>query len=137
MNILYLEKRGCDFSPNDERVKASDVGNYRVTTPGYTVPGKSGRTYCLEIIRSDKWNYRRTHKITGRTLKHTKRELVSTCAAGLTGACYIDETDGCCYGDLNLWRESDTNTRPYTLAGILDLVNSFAAIHYDAIEFVA
>lgn len=134
MNTLYLQKRGCDFSPNDERVRSSDVGNYRVNSTGFTVRGKNGRYYAIEVIRADKWNYRRTHKVTGRPLKHTKKELVSNCAAVLTAACYQDSNG--CWNDLEVWRETDKVTRPYTLQGILDLVNSFAAIHYDRICFV-
>ena len=134
MNILKLEKRGCDFTANDERVKDSDIGNYRVTTTGYDIHAKNGRDYFIEVIRTDRWNTRVTHKVTGKPLKHPKRELVTACAASLT-ACYIDE-DGFCYADLALWREANEKTRPYTIEGILDIVNTFAAVPYDAIEFV-
>lgn len=45
--ILYLEKRGCDFSQGDAITKYSDVGNYRVTTTGYNLKGKDGINYFI------------------------------------------------------------------------------------------
>lgn len=134
MNILWLEKRGMNFRDNDERITGSDIGNYRVNTPTYSIPAKNGRVYAIEVMRCDKWVWRKTHKVTGKPLKHAKRELVTSNAASLS-AFYYDE-DGLCCGDLAIWREANENTRPYTERGILDIVNSFAAQPYDAIRYV-
>lgn len=134
MNILKLEKRGCDFAPNDERVSASDIGNYRVSTTGYTVRAKDGKTYYLDLMRTDKWVRRTLNKRTGKPLKNPIRELVAPNIIGLWCA-YMDE-DGCAWGNGELERDIYGSGFPYTMRGILDAVNSFAAVPYDAIEFV-
>ena len=133
MNTLKLEKRGCDFSPFDERVRGSDVGNYRVCTTDFNLPAKNGKTYHLEIFRGDKWQTRYTNKRTGKPLARPVRELIAPCVA-FVNACYDDE-DGICWGDTSVWKNAYNEPRPYTIAGILDLVNSIAAQPYDAIEF--
>lgn len=73
-NILYLEKRGCNFFKNDEINKLSDVGNYRVCAAD--IIGKDGKTYFLEFGAYDKRAYRKTNKRTGAPLKHPKFEIV-------------------------------------------------------------
>jgi hypothetical protein len=135
MNILKLEKRGMDFRADDERVAGSDIGNYRVCTPSdLPVLARDGRVYWLEFTRATKYAYRKTHKITGKPLKHAIRETVTENAAHLS-ASFTGE-DGFTYGDLALWRDAWENARPYTEAGILELVNRFSALRYDAIAFV-
>lgn len=134
MNILYLEKRGMDFRADDERVKDSDIGNYRVCTGGYDILGKNGKRYCIEVMRGDKYVWRKTHKRTGKPLKHAKHELVTENAAYLD-ACWKD-ADGFCYKDLAVWRGVSDGSHPYTERGILDMVNSFAAVPYDAVRYV-
>ena len=135
MNILKLEKRGCDFSPFDESVKGSDIGNYRLVTGDYNIPAANGKTYFLEFMHYDKYRIRRTNKRTGKPLARPVRELVAnnvTC----TNAYYRD-ADGVCWGDMSVWERSNNEPRPYTMAGILSIVNSFAAVPYDRIEFVS
>lgn len=135
MNTLKLEKRGCEFSPYDETVKGSDIGNYRVCTPFYDIPAKNGRQYFLEIFHYDKYITRYTNKRTGKPLSRPVKELaaLNVCAVN---ACFRDE-NGICYGDTSIWRENHETPRPYTEQGILDIVNSFSVNHYDAIEYVS
>lgn len=135
MATLRLEKRGCDFSPNDERVRGSDIGNHRVCTGDFSIPAKNGRTYHIEFGWADKWQTRYTNKRTGKPLAHPVRELVAPCVAHLT-ACFRDE-DGCCWGDSSLWHLAWDDPKPYTERGILDIVNAFAAVPYDRIEYVS
>ena len=66
-NYLMFERRGCEFFGND--YSDSDIGNYRLTTPGEIVPGKDGRMYCFEFGVYDRYDYRKTNKRTGATLK--------------------------------------------------------------------
>lgn len=134
MNILKLEKRGCDFSPFDDTVRGSDIGNYRLVTGDYSVPAANGMTYYLEFHHYDKWTTRRTNKRTGKPLARPVRELVANNVAGVS-AYYLDD-DGVCWGDVGVWEAAHDEPRPYTEAGILDIVNSFAAQHYDAIEYI-
>ena len=134
MNILKLEKRGMDFSPADEICKASDIGNHRLVTGDFTIPAANGKTYYLEFTHYNKFNYRKTNKRTGKPLARPVRELVAPNVV-CTNAFYVDDK-GVCWGDLNVWRKSYDAPRPYTMDGILDIVNSFAAQHYDALEIV-
>lgn len=134
MNYLFLEKRGMNFTAGDPINKESDVGNYRVTTPGYTVRGKNGRLYHLDVMRGDRLNYRTVNKRTGATLKKPVYDVVMTNAVFIDASFYDDA--GNCYGDVDVFKAAFNNPRKYTIAGILDAVNEFSADHYDAIEFI-
>lgn len=133
MNILKLEKRGMDFSPADEICKASDIGNHRLVTGDYTIPAANGKTYYIEFMHTNKYTTRTTNKRTGKPLARPVRECVAQNIV-CTNAYYIDK-DGVCWGDTSVWKKSYDAPRPYTMAGILDIVNSISAQHYDAIEF--
>lgn len=135
MNTLKLVKRGCDFSPNDARVIGSDIGNYRVCTDDLSVRAKNGRAYHLEIFRGDKWVTRYVNRRTGKPLARPVRELVASSVA-FVNACYKD-ADGIWWGDPSVWESAYTDPKPYTERGILELVNSFAAVPYDRIEYVS
>ncbi len=134
MNILKLEKRGMDFIPNDERVRGSDIGNYRVCTGDYTVRAKDGNTYFLDLMRTDAYTSRTLNKRTGEPLKHPVRELVAPNTVAMWCA-YMD-ADGRAWGNAEMERDIYGSHFPYTVAGILDAVNSIAAVPYDGIEFV-
>ena len=112
-SILYLEKRGCNFMPGDKTTAFSDIGNYRVSTPGYTVRGKDGRQYFLEFTRD--YRYRR---------------------ALFMDICYQDK-DGVTRSNLDIkFNEFRNEKHPFTVSGILQAVNIFAAVKYTAIEFI-
>ena len=134
MSILKLEKRGCDFNAHDDAVRFSDIGNYRVCTSGYTVRAKNGKDYFLEFTTGTKYRTRTENKRTGKPLKHPVREVVASGVA-FCDACYED-AEGYCWRDNALWKTAYNEPRPYTEAGILSIVNSFAAEHYDSIEYV-
>ena len=134
MNILKLEKRGMDFLPADEISKVSDIGNHRLVTGDYTVPATNGKTYYIEFQHINKYQTRTKNKRTGKPLARPVRELVASNIVCMS-ACYED-ADGNCWGDTSVWRASYDAPRPYTMAGILDCVNSFAAQPYDAIQLV-
>lgn len=133
-NTLYLEKRGCDFFPGDPDNEESDIGNYRVQTPGYDIPGKNGTTYFLEFHCYDRYQYRMFRKDGKGKLKHPVRELVMTCACSLDTA--FQQEDGTTWRDSILEREFYETPRKYTEANILDFVNSISTNHYDKIEYV-
>ena len=137
MKYLDFEKRGCDFFPGDPDNQESDIGNYRITTPGAIVPLKDGRNMLLEFTCYDRHRYRTTNKRTGDLLKHPVKELVMTCAAGISTS--YEGTHHNITGwwrDSNMEREFYATPRKYTEANILDYVNSIAAVHYDAIRYV-
>ena len=135
MKELFLERRGCEFFKQDEQlVKESDIGNYRIVTPGETIRLKDGRSMLFEFGRNDRYAYRKTHKITGKPLKHVKRDLVMTNA--LTVGTQFENASGC-------WRDSVMerefyNLPPvkYTEENILNYVNSVSSEHYDKITYV-
>lgn len=133
-NILYLEKRGCDFFAGDPDCLESDVGNYRLDTPGYDIRTKDGRAYLLEFTCYDRYQIRVYNKRTGAKLKHPVRELVMTCACSLSP--YWIDDNGTCWGDHKMTREFYETPRKYTLANILEYVNSISVDHYDRIELI-
>ena len=71
---------------------------------------------------------RTTSNWSGKPLKHPVTEIISTCKAYCT-ATFIK--DGMCYRTPDIGKDD----YPYTERGILDLVNSFSAEHYDTIEY--
>ena len=64
-NVLYLEKRGCDFFKDDPINEQSDVGNYRVYMEFID---KNGVEVRGDLSRGDVYRYK--HKTTGKPLKH-------------------------------------------------------------------
>lgn len=132
-NYLLFERRGCEFWHDDTARKESDIGNYRITTPGEIVPGKDGRMYCLEFGCYDRYDIRRTNKRTGKPLKHPVRELTMTTAMSINTQ-YRNEHGS--WRNLILEGEFYFTPRKYTEQNILDYVNSIAAVHYDGIRYV-
>ena len=140
-NVLMFERRGCEFWKDAPERAESDVGNYRITTPGEIIPGKDGRMYLFEFGCYDRQELRRVSK-TGKPLKHPKTETVMTCAMHLdTEFSKLEKTSGG-FEFQSSWRnlemESDfyKTPRKYTEKNILDYVNSVSAIHYDAIRYI-
>lgn len=130
-NILYMEKRGCDFYPGEH--ETSDIGNHRICTTGY-IPLADGRKMFLEFTQRDHHRYRTVSKKGNRPLKHPVYELVMRDAAGLD-TCFERE-EHLFYRDSKLEQSFYEPPRPYTLKTVLDFVNSIAAEHYDTIQFV-
>lgn len=133
MKTLYLEKRGCDFFANDNTTVNSDIGNYRVGVYDYSIHGKNGKDYILEFCHWTRYEYRKTHKITGRPLKHPVKELKNLNAL-LLNTQYENECG--CFCDLSLESITHEKNPSYTLADILAVVNEISAENYDNIEFI-
>lgn len=135
---LMFERRGCEFFEGDKARVESDIGNYRITTPGEIVPGKDGKMYCLEFENYDRYDTRTTAKKTGKKLKHPVRELTMTNAARIDTQ-YTDYSEtqyGLSYCNLDMERDFYATPRKYTEKNILDYVNSISSEHYDAIIYV-
>ena len=133
-NILYLEKRGCDISGNDDLSKYSDVGNYRVCTTGYNIAGKDGNNYYIEFSRCDKRRFK--NKRTGAPLKkyiieHSHKLHVSTAFQKMS-----DDNFLMTYGNINLDSICYELELDYTLKDILTAVNLISKDVYTSIEFI-
>ena len=128
-NILYLEKRGCNFF-NDEPLKEiSDVGNYRVGSYNYSIAGKDGNNYIIEFTRCQKRRF--TNKRTGKPLKkyiveHDHKLYMST----------QYENDSGCWGNVQLDEIIYKLELDYTLKDILAAVNLISKDEYTSIEFI-
>ena len=118
------------------------MGNFRVGIYDYSIKGKNGRSYILEFGTYTRYTYRKTHKVTGKPLKHEIREI------DIENALHIDtefereetrEFDGkkfmCSYRDLKLEEEIYNMNLHYTLADILKVVNYISAEQYTDIAF--
>ena len=133
-NILYLEKRGCNFFLQDVKTcQLSDVGNYRVGVYDYSIIGKNGRAYVLEFTRYSKTQIRTTHKKTGKPIKFPVTEIVLENALHV-GAGF--EENGLSWGDIQLEKELSTLDLTFTLSGILAAVNYISEKQYSKIEFL-
>ena len=140
---LYLEKRGGDFYDDERRLnELSDVGNFRVGIYDYSIKGKNGRNYILEFGTYTRYTYRKTHKVTGKPLKHEIREIERENALHIDTQYEREETreiDGkkfmCAYRDLNLEEDINNKKLSYTLADILKVVNYISAEQYTEIAF--
>lgn len=140
-NVLMFERRGCEFWKDAPERAESDIGNYRITTPGEIVPGKDGRMYLFEFGCYDRQELRRVSK-TGKPLKHPKTETVMTCAMHLdTEFSKPEKTSGgfewrSSWRNLEMENEFYKTPRKYTLQNVLDYVNSVSTRHYEKIAFV-
>lgn len=132
-NVLKFERRGCEFWKDAPERKESDIGNYRITTPGEIIPGKDGRMYCLEFGSYDRRDIRRTNKRNGRPLLHPVSELVMTCATHIDSQFSDDRGSWC---NLEMETEFYKTPRKYTEKNILDYVNSISTQKYDKIAYV-
>lgn len=130
-NILYMEKRGCDFF-HGEHIN-SDIGNYRICTASY-IRLADGQQMFFEFCRSDRYQFRNVNKRTGAPLKKPVYELVMKDACALN-TCY-DGGDGMSYRDLNMEHSFYSSPMPYTLKTVLEFINSVSAERYDTIQFV-
>lgn len=130
-NILFMEKRGCDFF-HGEHIN-SDIGNYRICTASY-IKLADGRQMFFEFCRSDRYQFRNVNKRTGTPLKKPVYELVMKDACALN-TCY-DGGDGMSYRDLDMEHSFHSSPIPYTLKTVLEFINSVSAEQYSAIQFV-
>lgn len=125
MHTLLLERRGCEFNERIDPALAeeSDIGNYRVCTPGYDILAKNGRRYFLEFTRYD-----------AKALKRKNYGTVMENALHIDSAFEV-EGEGC-FRDLEL--ESFFHEVPvkFTTQNILATVNEIAAEPYDTIKYV-
>lgn len=138
MNYLYFEKRGCNFFSGDKDAQESDIGNYRIVTPGKIVPLKDGRKMLFEFSCYDRQFWRYHNKRTGEKLKKPVLDYVFTCAASIDTEFSKEEKNGflSSWRDCSMEEEFRKVPRKYTEKNILDYINSVSAIHYDAIQYV-
>ena len=131
-NVLYLKKMGLDFHDN-EPVK-SDVKNYRVRTLGETIPGKDGRMYFLEFsLWRQRKQYRYTHKITGKPLKHAAIDIINPCGMSIDTE-FTDDRGS--FSNLTLEKAIHDKNYSYTQADILAAVNEISTNTYTKIIFI-
>lgn len=142
MNYLDFEKRGCNFFPGDKDNEESDIGNYRICTPGEIVPLKDGRMMLFEFGCYDRQIWRYHNKRNGNKLKKPVVDSVFTCAMHIdTEYSKPEKTSGgfeyrSSWRDLNMEKEFYKTPRKYTEKNILDYINSVSSVHYDAIRYV-
>lgn len=112
MNILYLEKRGCDFFEDDKRVRGvSDMQNYRLFL---TFVDREGVRVSGDLSRYD---------------RRTEKGKVIVPNAMHADFCYEDRRG--CWG-----YHVNTDGYLYTQADALKLINGVSAVQYDAVEIV-
>ena len=138
---LRFERRGCEFFAGDRDNEESDIGNYRITTPGEIVPLKDGRMMLFEFGCYDRQIWRYHNKRTGEKLKKPVLDSVFTCAMHIDTEYSKPEKTGnyewrSSWRDLNMEKEFYKTPRKYTEKNILDYVNSVSAVQYGRIEYV-
>ena len=115
--ILKLEKRGCDFRPNSEEAKLSDLTNFRlcgiIKSDLFDAKHERVSDYFIEICSN---------------IQHNK---FRNGMYSFFRNCY-NAADGMCYGDL----EKDGQTDKPTKAGILEYINRIFETNYTDIEIV-
>lgn len=137
-NILKMQKMGCDIRPDDPEAKISDIGYWRIGIYDYRISGKDGKKYILDFCCNVHYNYRTTHKITGKPLKKPIREIITPCGLFIDTE-YQKMSDD---GFLQSWRNSKLEKEvyqmhlDYTKENILKVVNYISSEKYDDIEIV-
>lgn len=130
---LFLEKRGCDFFKDDRINQLSDVGNYRVGSYNYSIEGKDGINYILEFTNWKRYKYRKTHKRTGKPLKHEIKEIFNE------NALHIDteyENENGCFRNCKLENIIYEMNLNFTINDILKAVNLISKDKYTDIKFI-
>lgn len=117
VNVLLLEKRGCDFWVDDEEMKKySDIGNYRVFCKGLSVKGIP--TYI---------DFSRGYKRIFKKDKHGNIKGYENIHHHALGAeIYQHEIKNNyvqCFGNLKIEKQINNSGRLYTQADILKTVN--------------
>ena len=132
-NVLFLEKRGCNFWDDSPESRASDVGNYRVCTHGESVPMKNGGKYFFEFsLWRDRKQERKTHKVTGKPLKHPKMETINPFALAINTEF---SRDGGSWRDCAMETQLYEKNYSYTLHDILEVINGVSTATYNKVIF--
>lgn len=117
INILLLEKRGCNFWKNDEEMnKYSDVGNYRVFCKGLKI---KGITTYIDFSRGYKRIFKKDKKgnIKGYENIHQHR-LVSELYQYRNNGKYYK-----CFGNCKIESQIQNFNYDYTLENIKKAIN--------------
>ena len=127
--ILVLEKRGCNYADlkDVEKMKISDVRNYRVGIYDYSIRGKDGRNYILEFGGYEKKKVVET--------KTGKKKIVTD----YINALHIDtqyEDEKGCWRNLELEKRLQEMRFTYNLEDILKCVNEISKDTYTSVIFV-
>ena len=134
---LVLEKRGRNVHHAEgwckgHREDKSDVGNYRVGSYDYSIVGKDGIRYIVEFGFANGMRF--THKVTGKPLKHPKRD--PEYADYMHINTQYENEDGC-WRNLAIEQEIYDKHFEYSISGILAAVNYICGEdRYTEIEFV-
>lgn len=110
-NILILEKRGCNFSNDDEEMKKySDVGNYRVYSHCI---GINNISYHLEFSRGYQFELNKRGKM---KRIHGHKLIIET----------QYDTDKGSYRNLEIEKNIYNNKYNYTLENIKSIINNIS-----------
>lgn len=130
-NVLFLEKRGCNFWKDEP--STSDVKNYRVCTHGERVLGKDNRYYFIEFsLWRDRKQVRYTHKKTGKPLKHPAFDIINTNAVAIDTQ-YSDAEGS--WRNCKLEEKLNAKNYSYTISDILAITNEIAKGTFNRVIF--
>ncbi len=88
--------------------------------------------YFLEFsLCRDRKKVRRTHKITGKPLKHAHYDIINR--QGLRVRTQYTNENGASYGNIRLEKELYQENYSYNIADILKVVNRISTEHFDNI----
>ena len=129
---LVLEKRGRNFIPAEGWCKGHREGNYRVCSYDYSIIGKDGTHYIIEFGFANGMRF--THKVTGKPLKHPKRDAI------FSDYMHINtqyENENGCWRNSDLERDIHNKHFEFSKSGILAAVNYICGEdRYTKIEFI-
>lgn len=129
MNVLELVKVGCDFFDDDERVKNSDLSNYR-----YFIHNIDLKPEILEKYNIDTNSKLRTLEIS-RTdeniIKNNKIIVLNECKTWINFYFYDNKNN--CFSSRFLETDVNKNKIDYDKNSILKFINRISNIKYDYI----
>ena len=119
---LKMEKRGMDFFRNEQ--EWSDCTNHRLFM--FEIEDKDGKMVCGDFTHGARYDF-----------SGKKAKMLDPEKQMFSHLCYYDD-DGNCWGYEKCRKATEFPYygKDFTLANILDYVNSFAKYHYDEVEFV-
>lgn len=122
-NVLYLEKRGCDFWRDDEINQISDLQNYRLFCNGMEL--KDGKKIKFDVSRGARYDF----------TSYKQPKLLNMYK--LYFDTYYEDEKGC-------WRllevekklHKDSNNYNYNSSDLLKAINTISKVKYTRIEIL-
>lgn len=122
-NVLYLEKRGCDFWSDDEINQVSDLQNYRLFCDGMEL--KDGKIIKFDVSAGARYDF-----------TNNKKPKLLNMYKLYFDTFYEDEKGSWRLLEIEKELHKDSNNYNYNSVDLLKAINTISKIEYTRIEIL-